>query len=139
MIKRLSTATLLLVTLAGCVFPPQYRDRAFDCAADARQISETLYFGTAKPVGVVTQEEWDAFVRDVVTPRFPQGLTVWTATGQWLGENGSLVREETYVLNIVRPADAATAAALAEIVARYKAAFSQEAVLCTSTPVCVAL
>ena len=45
-------------------------------------VQDSLYFGTVKPDGIVSSEEWAAFLSAVVTPRFPQGLTVWQALGQ---------------------------------------------------------
>src|SRR5688500_17329335 len=43
----------------------------------------TLYFGLARPSGVVSDANWQSFLRDEITPRFPDGLTVWEADGQW--------------------------------------------------------
>ena len=48
------------------------------------RISDTLYFGFDRPGGsLVTESEWSAFLSEIVTPRFPDGLTVWQASGQW--------------------------------------------------------
>lgn len=47
--------------------------RGHGCRAGERYaVHESLGFGTAKPNGVVTPEEWDEFLTRVVTPRFPQ-------------------------------------------------------------------
>ena len=46
-------------------------------------VSEMLYFGTQTPDGAVTAEQWTQFLATDVTPRFPRGLTVWPAAGQW--------------------------------------------------------
>ena len=43
----------------------------------------TLSFGLARPKGSVSELEWQMFLRDEVTARFPDGLTVWEANGQW--------------------------------------------------------
>lgn len=86
-----------------------------------KQESDTLYFGTTKPGGaVVTSEEWDAFVADTISPRFP-GFTEWVAHGHWKGTD-----EKTHVVVIVHSSNSA---AVAEIVEAYKKRFSQEAVL----------
>jgi hypothetical protein len=48
-----------------------------DCgASSAPQLRTTLYFGLARPKGAVTELEWQMFLRDEVTRRFPDGLTV---------------------------------------------------------------
>jgi uncharacterized protein DUF3574 len=63
-----------------------------------RQESDTLYFGTNKQHGgVVSDAEWQQFLTDVVTPRFP-GFTHWKANGEWMNQI-----EETHVLVIVHP------------------------------------
>jgi hypothetical protein len=52
-------------------------------AASAAQLRTTLYFGMTRPTGAVSELEWQIFLRDEVTKRFPLGLTVWEAQGQW--------------------------------------------------------
>jgi hypothetical protein len=102
-------------------------------------VSESLYFGTAKPVGVVRQEEWSAFLSGVVTPRFPAGLTVWPASGQWQSADGAITRETSFVLNLIHPADDASERAVGAIVAEYKSRFRQEAVLRVKVHACTSL
>jgi hypothetical protein len=101
------------------------------CAGNgpSRLILSRLYFGTASPAGPVSTADFEAFLDTCVTPRFPQGLTRYAADGQWKGGDGKLVREKSVVVEIIRPDDAAGAARIAEIIVRYKARFSQEAVL----------
>lgn len=100
-------------------------------------VQDSLYFGTSKRNGIVTAEEWAKFLENTVTPRFPQGLTVWQASGQWRNADGSNVRESTDVLQLIHPNDAPSEAAIAEIMAAYKAAFQQEAVLRVRVSICV--
>jgi hypothetical protein len=88
-------------------------------------VSDRLFCGLSIPTGgTVTQPELDRFIEEVVTPRFPQGFTVWRAKGQWNGGN-----EEVMVLEIVHPNDPAQAKAVAEIATAYRTRFHQEAVL----------
>ena len=62
-----------------------------DCgASSAPQVRTTLYFGLARPKGAVTELEWQIFLRDEVTRRFPDGLTVWEAEGQWRTPAGTI-------------------------------------------------
>ena len=100
-------------------------------------VHDTLYFGTSKPGGVVTGGEWAKFLETVVTPRFPQGLTVSQAFGQWRGSDGAIVRESTHVLQLVHPDDAANEKSLTEIAASYKAQLQQEAVFRVRASTCV--
>lgn len=97
--------------------------------------SELLYFGTASERGPVTAEQWQAFVDETVTPRFPDGLTMWQADGQW--RNGSMVeREASWVLNIVHTGSVADEQAFAAIIDTYRTRFQQQAVLRVQGEVC---
>jgi hypothetical protein len=129
---------LLVCALAGCSTPPS--GLSHTCAPGQQlHVSETLYFGTAKPDGVVSAQEWEAFLGDVVTPRFPDGLTVWNATGQWRSaDDGEIVREQTYVLNLIHDGGTSSAAKVEELRDDYKRRFRQQAVLDTRAIVCTA-
>jgi hypothetical protein len=98
--------------------------------------SELLYFGTSSPDGLVTAEQWAAFLADTVTPRFPEGLSVWTAAGQWQSAAGQIEREDSYVLNVVHTGSAAEEQSFIEIIDVYKITFRQEAVLRVQSVVC---
>ncbi len=127
------SALLLVAALTSCASTAQLR-----CRPDQQSlVVTTLYFGTGRTSGVVTGEQWRAFLQDIVTPRFPQGLTVTDASGQWRSGNGGIVREATHALTLVHANDAASDRAIDEIVARYKSDFAQEAVMSTQSPTCV--
>ena len=79
--------------------------------------------------GVVSDAQWRAFVAQVVTPRFPGGLTVWLADGQWRGVDGRTEREPTFVLELLHAPDARDDTAIAEIINVYKRRFCQQSVL----------
>ena len=58
-----------------------------------------LFFGLADAAGqVVTEDEWQRFLADTVTPRFRAGLTVFEGSGQWLEPSGNLQREPVKVI-----------------------------------------
>jgi hypothetical protein len=101
--------------------------------ADDRWLVERLYLGRSIPGGgAVGDAEWAAFLREVVTPRFPDGLTTFATQGQWRGEDGQVVREDAFLLELVHPYPAGEAAELVrEIAAAYRLRFRQEAVLWT--------
>jgi len=132
---RVATLAGLLL-LAGCA--TSVSDRCPD--GGKREIGESLYFGTSIPSGgVVSAEQWEAFVAHEITPRFPDGLTSWRANGQWLGENGEIAHEESYVLYIVHPDTPERDEAIRAIIDRYRTEFHQEAVLRVRSSVCVSL
>ena len=119
--------------LASCSSLPPPRCESSEQAL----VNDFLYFGTVKPGGVVSAEEWAAFLGSVVTPRFPAGLTSWTASGQWRSADGSLTKESSHVLNLLHAPDSASEVAIREVVAEYKTRFSQEAVLRVKFHACV--
>ena len=97
--------------------------------------SDTLYFGTRLKNGKkISQTQWENFLRDVVTPRFPDGLTVWDAQGQWRGSSGKTEGEKTKVLLLIHPSSAKDDKAIGEIIGYYKEKFSQESVMWVRTP-----
>ena len=61
-----------------------------------------LYFGRDKPGGgEVTDAEWGAFVTEIVTSRFPDGLSVFDSSGQYREPNGRIVRERSKRLVVI--------------------------------------
>lgn len=118
----------LLSAVAGCASLPACRD------GEQAVVIETLYFGTATPDGVVAAADWRDFLARELTPRFPQGLTVTEADGQWRGADGRIVHEATHVLTLIgTDADDAAIRALA---GAYRTRFRQEAVLRVRQPAC---
>jgi hypothetical protein len=74
----------------------------------------------------------------VITPRFPDGLTVLQAYGQSGGNvatPGDVLAETTKMLIVVHPNTAEAAKALAEIKAEYKTRFHNLGVFHTDAPV----
>lgn len=129
---HLVVTTLLALLLAACTARPPA------CATGQQAwIGEQLYFGAASPQGEVSLDAWNAFLRDVVTPRFPDGLTTWQAAGQWRSADGTLTREPAYILDLVHAGDAAAESSVLAIIDTYKSRHRQEAVLRVRTPVCV--
>ena len=99
---------------------------------DGEKFARTeLFFGTAKPVGVVSEGEFADFLEDEITPRFPEGLTVVSALGQFLSSSGALIQENSKVVILLYPANLRKVnnQKIEEIRNLYKATFQQEAVL----------
>lgn len=107
-----------------------------NAAAMGDTVADRLFFGRSIPGGgTVSDSAFAAFVDQVVTPRFPNGLTIYRADGQWRGEGGNVEREQSVVIEIVHPAGPAADAELREIADEYKRRFRQEAVLRVTVPV----
>lgn len=131
----LPLAALVLAALAWAAVPsPQARavTRPPGCA---ERVQQRLYFGLAGPAGRVADADWDAFVAHEITPRFPAGLTVVNASGQWQGADHQVVREPARVVELVHDGSAALDLRVAEIVALYKQRFQQDSVMVARTRV----
>lgn len=122
---------LLAFAMAGCRSVPVAGSAPVGCEpGDVAMTRDLLYFGRHRPDGgVVADAEWRAFVDDVLTPRFPDGLTIVSAVGQWRGGDGRIEREPSEVATILHAGDASARRAIDEIIGEYKRRFAQEAVL----------
>jgi len=104
-------------------------------AAIGDTVADRLYLGRSIPGGgTVTDSAWSVFLREVVTPRFPDGLTVYQTYGQWREPDGRIAREESFVLEVVHPAGPAADADLRQIAEAYKERFRQMAVMRVTVP-----
>lgn len=130
--RKFAFLTALAVTLAGCaaVIP--------GCTGGLMPMTEArLFFGDQiAGGGLVSATQWQQFVDSEVTPRFPDGFTVLTTTGQWRRTDGMIARESGHELVIVFASGVATAAKLDEIRAIYNQRFMQESVLLAESPAC---
>lgn len=145
---RALKAAVCALILAGALAPgggagpaaAQGYSIVMDCGPAAKpQIRTMLYFGRARPKGSVSELEWQVFLRDEVTPRFPDGLTVWDAEGQWRAAAGGLEHEQSKVLLIVHPDTPEARQAIQDVIAAYRKAFEQQAVLWETARVCISL
>ena len=109
-----------------------------ECKPPARaQVRHELVFGTARAHGVpLREDEWQSFINSVVTPRFPDGLTVLNASGQWRGEAG-VTKEQARILVIWHDRLPSRDADIEAIRSAYKARFDQESVLRIDSVSCV--
>ena len=92
-------------------------------------VEDDLYFGLSTSQGPVTPAQWDGFLNLEVTPRFPDGLTVLDAKGQWKNAKGTIGKEPTKVLILIHPDNPAEDKALQAVIDAYKKEFHQESVM----------
>lgn len=81
--------------------------------------------------GAVSDAEWEQFLAEVVTPRFPEGFTVLSARGQWRESSGAIAKEPSEVLVFLyKKADRRAAdRKIDEIRREYIRRFRQESVM----------
>lgn len=92
-------------------------------------VEDDLYFGLSTSQGPVTPAQWDGFLNQEVTPRFPDGLTVLDAKGQWKNAQGNIGKEPTKVLILIHPDNADEDKAVQALIDIYKKEFHQESVM----------
>ena len=108
---------------------PRDRIERFDGERFART---ELYFGTAKADGgVVSDNEFLLFLNDEITPRFPEGLTLVDALGQFQVAPETIIRENSKLLILLYPRRFrnANSRKIEEIRNLYKEKFQQQSVL----------
>ena len=134
---RLLAAIVLIVTV-GISSHARADNGVEACPEGTEQFTEyRLYFGRNQGnVEVVSNAAWSAFLRDEITPRFGDGLTVVDAAGQWRDQAGVIVREKSKLVVVLTGAEDSGLQRTDEIVRAYKEAFAQEAVLRTISSVC---
>ena len=86
--------------------------------------------------GKANEMRWAQFLAREVTPRFPDGLTVYETTGQWRNPVTKIIsRERSRVLRIIAPA-ATPPDKIAAVADAYKKQFRQKSVGIVTREVC---
>ena len=122
---------VLFVVILASVMAPSAQTVRLPCPAGTEPFTEyRLFFGRSQGnVEVVSNTAWQAFLANEVTPRFPNGLTVLDAAGQWRDGSDTIMRERTKLVLILAKPDADGMRRTDEIAAAYKRTFDQESVL----------
>jgi hypothetical protein len=95
----------------------------------SQQIAELMFGRNIGDRIGVSEAQWARFVDREITPRFPDGLTVFDTRGQWRDtERNRIVREPSKLVQIVLPGKVEDADRLNEIAAAYKSRFRQQSV-----------
>ncbi|WP_374570964.1 DUF3574 domain-containing protein [Phenylobacterium sp.] len=134
------TGLIGALALGGCasVPPPPPAPVAVACPQGQESMRMAqLFFGRKEAGdGVVSDTDFQAFVDQEVTPRFPAGLTVLDGGGQWRGPENQLIREASKIVLIVMPGKG-DRAKLDEVRQAYKTRFHQDSVLLVTQQTCV--
>jgi len=101
------------------------------CRADQKSSAVVeMMFG--RKIGdriAVTNSAWARFVDSEITPRFPDGLSVVDAAGQWMDtEKKRVVREPSKIVTIVLRDSEKGQAGIDAIAEAYKKRFKQQSV-----------
>jgi hypothetical protein len=131
-LNGLIVAGLLLASPASIATPVLEQSLEAIVANPSEKIltKEELYFGLSKPAGgTVSEAEWQLFLNLAIAPRFPAGLTVVAAEGQYLNNSNELTKENTKLVILIYENSPTKNQAIAQIIDIYKRMFDQESVL----------
>lgn len=132
---RLGFLSLAASVLAGCASLPPL---ACGPGQEARLTAELLFGRKIGDRVGVSEAAFRSFVDAEVTPRFPNGLTILDASGQYRDTvSGALIREPSKLLLVVLKNEAEGRARLAAIAEAYKSRFQQQSVGTILRPACV--
>jgi hypothetical protein len=119
------------VAALAMIAPPAFAQQS--CPASQRPMLDIeLMLGRGK----AGDARWRQFLAREVTPRFPDGLTVYEATGQWRDPaTHKVTREKSRVLRIIAPMDVARDK-IAAVADAYRQQFRQKSVGIVTREVC---
>ncbi len=97
-----------------------------------------LFFGLSRSTGPdVTERQFQHFVDTEVTPRFPDGLTLLSGSGQFMDSTGTIIQERSKVMILLYPFSQRANRAVEQIREAYEDNFQQESVLRVDKQSCV--
>ncbi|WP_226569965.1 DUF3574 domain-containing protein [Mangrovibacter yixingensis] len=134
------SAALMAFSLVGCTHPATHTAAKTDavCTVGDPMVQTTLYFGLSRAGGPdISNTQWQNFVDQDVTPRFRDGLTVFDARGQWLGNDGKLAKEGSKALMLIHSNEPAENQKIETLRTIYKTRFAQDSVMRVDDTVCV--
>ncbi len=128
--RGLAAALVLLATWA-----PAWAQPALTCSGTQKPwLVAELLFGRTR----VNDANWTRFLAAEITPRFPDGLTVLDAKGQWRDPQSKRIsKERSTVVMIAMPPSTDNDAHLQQIITAYKTRFRQQSVGLIVRPACV--
>jgi Protein of unknown function (DUF3574) len=107
-------------------------------AQKPQQVAELLFGRKIGDRIAVSEGKWAGFVDREITPRFPDGLTVYSTVGQWRDPvRNRIIREPSKIVMIVLPGKDDDLERLNEIAEAYKSRFRQQSVGVILRPACV--
>jgi hypothetical protein len=131
----LRAAAILLLALA---LASSAGAQLLDCRGGQRptEVAQLLFGRNIGNRMGVSESAWTRFLDREIVPRFPDGLTVFDATGRYRLAN-RVAREPSKIVEIALPGTPEDMVRLNEIVEAYKSRFKQQSVGLIVRPACV--
>jgi Protein of unknown function (DUF3574) len=133
---RAAAVALLVLGLSAPVAAQPIECRG---AHKPQQVAELLFGRKVGDRIAVSEAKWAGFVDREITPRFPDGLTVFNTAGQWRDQaRNRIIREPSKLVMIVLPGKDDDLERLNQVAEAYKRQFRQQSVGVILRPACVA-
>ena len=138
-IACLAALSLTLLTATASDAGAQTATPSCHGTQQPKMVAELMFGRDIGDGGGVSESEWQLFVARELVSRFPDGLTIIDAVGQWRDrDSGRIVHEPSKHVEIVPPGNNDDDARLDAVVDAYKHAFRQHSVGVIVRPACVA-
>jgi hypothetical protein len=136
---RVSAIAACSIGVAGLLAAGQPASASCSAPLQPMQRIELMFGRNVRGHPGVGGAAWARFLAREITPRFPDGLTVVDAAGQWRDPaTGRIAREPSRLVIVVTAGDAPAEDRIAAIVAAYKQRFHQKSVGVVASAVCAA-
>jgi hypothetical protein len=133
--KSRLVASVALISVACTSAAFAQSSQGLTCHAPAKPMARLeLVFGAGQGV---SDRTFAAFLAKEITPRFPDGLSLFQGYGQWRNGAGRIVKETSRLLLIWYVPDAHTDEKIEAIRQAYKKRFHQQLVLRADETSCV--
>lgn len=137
-----AVASLALLATAGATYVVSTAQRPVGtpaCQSPAKvMLRVELVFGLSRQGQPdIDDAAWRQFLASEITPRFPDGLTVVSAHGQWRNAGGAIITEPARMLLIWAPPTDDLGPRLDAIRTAWKRAHRQESVIRAESPACL--
>jgi hypothetical protein len=138
MTMRVARAAILAFAVwCGSVAASLAQNAACPVPGQIPMLIVQLFFGQSVNGRPLPDKAWRSFLAETVTPRFPDGLTVYDAYGQWRDpRTKSIGRERTKVVVIATEDTDSIRRQIAEVAAAYRVRFHQQSVGVLTNPGC---
>jgi hypothetical protein len=123
---RVAAAIILSLT---CSISAHAQPAECHAGLQPREVAEILFGRNIGDRLGVSEAQWGRFVDREISPRFPGGLTVLDAKGEWRDSaRRTIVHEPSKLVEIVLPGKEDDAEQLDQIAQAYKSRFRQQSV-----------
>jgi hypothetical protein len=136
--KSIAHAFVVFVFSIAVARTPKAAETGCPFASQKQMLIVQLFFGQSDTDRRrIPQKKWHLFLKQTVTPLFPDGFTVYDAYGQWMNpRTHSISREKTKVIVIATEDSPVVRTRIDELSNIYRDRFHQQSIGIITSPGC---